>query len=221
MRLTAFILLFPLVFVLGFLAFVSVGLNAGCGSNDPGVCFAAGTISMFMMPLAIITTPASIALFIVHGVKENKRARIEFTKSARIQASIPAIPKEVAEVYDSFPNDIQELMMAIRSYIFEEALLNPSVGTISETLKWNQPAYLTDETKSGETIRLTWNERKPNQFAMLVNYQTSLIASFKEYYDSVLTFDGTRAIVFERGKPLPEDATRHCIAMAQTYNLNN
>lgn len=130
------------------------------------------------------------------------------------------IPAPVAAVYETFPNDIRELMMTLRGYIFEEAARNPAVGAITETLKWNEPAYLTEKTKSGTTVRLAWKEKKPQQFALLVNCQTSLVASYKDFYGSVLSFEGTRAIIFERGASLPEDAIRHCIAMAQTYHLN-
>ena len=132
----------------------------------------------------------------------------------------PIVPAPVAAVYDAFPNDVRELMMTLRGYIFEEAARNPAVGAITETLKWNEPAYLTEKTKSGATVRLAWKEKKPQQFALLVNCQTSLVASYKDFYGSVLSFEGTRAIIFKRGVSLPEDAIRHCIAMAQTYHLN-
>lgn len=134
--------------------------------------------------------------------------------------TLPEIPSHVADAYARYPEDIRAFLMTVRAYIFEEAAKNPQVGKITETLKWNEPAYLTDQTKSGTTIRLAWKEKKPEESSLLVNCQSTLVASYKDFYGSVLTFAGSRAVIFQQGQDYPEAAIRHCIAMAQTYHLN-
>ena len=49
---------------------------------------------------------------------------------------------------------------------------------------------------------------------------TTLVATFRELYPDELSFEGNRAIIFSEDEALPEDALRHCIALALTYHLN-
>ena len=75
------------------------------------------------------------------------------------QTTIPAIDRSVAEVIKCYPDEIQLKILDIRKLIFELASDDKRIGRITETLKWNEPAYLTDETKSGSTIRLAWSSK--------------------------------------------------------------
>ena len=45
-------------------------------------------------------------------------------------------------------------IMALHDLILDVAAKTPAIGPIEETLKWGQPAFLPNTTKSGTTIRL-------------------------------------------------------------------
>ena len=68
----------------------------------------------------------------------------------------------IREVYSFYPSLQREKLLLIPTLIFDVAKQTPDVGEIEETLKWGEPSYLT-KNKSGSTIRLAWNKKKPNQ----------------------------------------------------------
>ena len=129
------------------------------------------------------------------------------------------MPAPVSAVYETFPDAAQRLLLNLRDLIFEEAAANPNIGLIYETLKWNEPAYLTESPRSGTTIRLCWKAKMPDQSALYVPCQTNLVDQWKDLYGSTFRFSGQRAILFDHNEPPPKDAIRHCIAMALTYHL--
>ncbi len=55
---------------------------------------------------------------------------------------------------------------------------------------------------------------------MFFHCQTRLVDTFREIFRDDLAFEGNRAIILDAADELPEDALRHCIAMALTYHLN-
>jgi len=108
--------------------------------------------------------------------------------------------------------------MRLRQLIFETAAGLEGVGPLDETLKWGQPSYLTSQTKSGTTIRVDQNKSKPDQYCLFVHCQTSLLATYREFYADVLRINGKRCVEFNVDEDPPEDALRHCIELALTYH---
>ncbi len=108
--------------------------------------------------------------------------------------------------------------MPLRELIFDTASKLCNVGPLEETLKWGQPSYLTKQSKSGTTIRIDQDRSKPIQYGMYVHCQTSLLATYREYYSDILRFDGNRYIEFDVENDPPEEAMRHCIQLALTYH---
>jgi len=139
------------------------------------------------------------------------------TKTAAYTA--PTMPAAVEGAYDSFPTDTRARLLKIRDLIFEIAVSDPRIGTLTETLKWGQPSYLTSRPKSGTTIRLGEHNQYTGHCALYVHCQTSLVGQWRDLYTGALKFDGNRAILFDVSQPLPGDPLRHCIAMALTYHL--
>jgi uncharacterized protein DUF1801 len=135
-------------------------------------------------------------------------------KSPRSAFADPAVDA----VFSAYPKALRLKLMALRNLIFETAAVTRGVGELEETLKWGQPSYLTTETKSGSTIRL--GEAGANQYAMYVHCQTDLVATFRELYPKELTYGGNRSIIFDADDDIPEQALRHCVALALTYHLN-
>lgn len=122
-------------------------------------------------------------------------------------------------VLDGLPQDIAAKLTDLRQLILETASENPAIGPLEETLKWGEPAYLPSATKSGTTIRINAHKKSDTEYAIYVNCRTDLVERYKQLYGDVLTFEGTRAVVFNLGDELPVDAVKHCIAMALTYHL--
>ncbi|MEM6427733.1 MAG: DUF1801 domain-containing protein [Deinococcota bacterium] len=133
--------------------------------------------------------------------------------------SIPNMPADVKTVFDSYPQPQRTYLNHLRNLIFEVAAETEGVGELEETFKWGQPSYLTTASKSGSTIRLGMHGNY--HYALYVHCQTKLLSRFRDIYGSLLSYDGKRALVFERD--FQDDATqvsviKDCIALALTYH---
>lgn len=106
--------------------------------------------------------------------------------------------------------------MTLRGLIFDTAEV-AEVGPLTETLKWGQPAYLTQASKAGTTIRLGWKAATPDRYALYVHCQTQLIDSFRTRFPE-LEFEGNRAILFDVNVRLPTPEVAECITAALTYH---
>lgn len=118
----------------------------------------------------------------------------------------PFSDKSVAEVFESYPEPTRSRLYALRALIFDVAANTERVGEIKETLKWNQPSYLTAETKSGTTIRIDRVKDGSADHALYVHCQTSLIDMFRLTFGDIFRYEGTRAIIFDNDANPPEDA---------------
>ena len=116
-------------------------------------------------------------------------------------------------VFDAYPKPVRSKLLALRKLILATAKKTKGVGTIEETLKWGQPAYLCD---GGSTIRI--DATKAGGVALYFICTTDLVARFRELYPE-LSYEGNRAIHLPASGRLPEAALKHCIAMALTYKL--
>lgn len=139
----------------------------------------------------------------------------------------------VKQKFDTYPVKVRAKLEYLRQLILEVAANTNKVGEVEETLKWGEPAYITlpiqYEDKSGKlkkakapgtTIRIDWKTKSPDQYALYVNCQTSLIDSYNSLFPNTFTFEGSRAVVFRLDDALPEEALRVCIQMALTYHLD-
>ena len=122
----------------------------------------------------------------------------------------------VAEQFAALPEHEREKMLALRQLIFEIAAETPGVGRLQETLKWGQPAYLTQETRSGSTIRL--GKPKEGGIAIYTHCQTTLMRDFQSIFPDEFTYEGNRAIHFYEDEPLQLDTLRLLIRNALTYH---
>ena len=132
----------------------------------------------------------------------------------------PPLPANVTAAYDSYPDAARDMLLNLRRLIFQTAAQNPAIGPLTETLKWGEPAYLTEASKSGSTIRMAWKPAKPDHGALYFNCKTTLVDRMREIYPTTFSFQGTRAVLFRLNQPLPNDALAHCIEMALKYHLN-
>ena len=54
---------------------------------------------------------------------------------------------EIDAVFASYPHAVRQCLDAVRALIIEVAM-ERDVGPLTETLKWGEPAYLTEATKA-------------------------------------------------------------------------
>jgi hypothetical protein len=129
----------------------------------------------------------------------------------------PPMPPKVATAFDALPPTARERLAQLRSLIFETAATTPGVGQLTETLKWGEPAYLTEATKSGSTIRLGVTRSDPARCAVYFNCKTTLVEEYRAAFSDVFAFEGNRAVLLDPASPLPRQALAQAIAMALTY----
>jgi hypothetical protein len=131
---------------------------------------------------------------------------------------LPSQPRDVASAFDAFPKPVRRQLLRVRSLLFETAAKLKGVGPITETLKWGEPAYLTEESGSGSTIRLGWFKTSGAPCAVLFNCKTQLVATIRQQFPDDFVFSKNRAIRFSASEPLPRAALGSCLAMALTYH---
>ena len=130
----------------------------------------------------------------------------------------PPAPTNVQAAFDAFPAPARTYLLKLRTLILAAAAKTPGVGPLTETLKWGEPAFLTNATKSGTTIRLGWKPATPTTAQLLVHCSTTLVNEWRDLYSGTLAFSGTRAVDLDITAPLPRTELAHCIAMALTYH---
>jgi len=124
----------------------------------------------------------------------------------------------VAAVFKAYPAGMRKRVLALRELVFDVAAKTEGVGPLTETLKWVQPSYLTEETKSGTTVRID-RLKKADGYALYVHCQSGLVPKFRALYPDTFRYEGKRALLFDTDAQLPLPELRHCIGLALTHHL--
>jgi hypothetical protein len=132
--------------------------------------------------------------------------------------SAPFRDPKVKAVFDAYPAGLRAPLLNLRELILSTAAETEGVGKLTETLKWGEPAYLPVKPGIGTTVRINALKGSKDRYALFVNCQTTLVATFREHYADAFEFEGKRALILCAGKRVPEIALRHCIALALTYH---
>ena len=125
---------------------------------------------------------------------------------------------DLAAVFCAYPAPVRERLLEARSLIFKTAADIEGVGPLTETLKWGEPAYLTEATGSGATVRLGWFQSPERECAVLFNCRTTLVDDFRSQFPDLFAYEKNRAILLDAGKPLPRGPLSTCLGMALTYH---
>ena len=126
--------------------------------------------------------------------------------------------RAVAAVFQGYPASLRRKLMALRELIFDVAGTVEGVGPLTETLKWGQPSYLTQESGSGSTVRID-RLKKGDGYAIYFHCQSGLVDEFRRLYPATFHYEGKRAILFDEGERVPVRALNHCIGLALTHHL--
>jgi len=125
---------------------------------------------------------------------------------------------QVAAVFDAYPPPLRAALLGLRALILETAAATPGVGPVTEALRWKQPSYLTLASGAGTTIRIDALKGSADGYALYVNCKTTLVESYRHLYPDAFRYEGRRAVLLSTKNPPPEEALRHCIALALTYH---
>lgn len=119
------------------------------------------------------------------------------------------MPPDVAAVFAQYPSR----SFQVRKLIFELAE-DLGVGPLTETLKWGQPAYLTEATKAGSTVRLALQDGQPVVFFVCTS---GLVDGFRADFPE-LSFHGSRGILLD--EKANDAVLSLCISRALTFHRN-
>ena len=125
-----------------------------------------------------------------------------------------AMDQSVKTKFDSYPDDAKRALKNVRTLILHTAK-ECGAGEVSESLKWNEPSYV---TKTGSAIRIDWKAKNPAQYCVYFHCQTTLVETFRELYQDSFVFEGKRAMVFDIGEEIPSKEFQHCISLALRYH---
>lgn len=126
----------------------------------------------------------------------------------------------VAEVFLNYPPAIREKLLKLRELILETAASIDVVDEIEETLKWNEPSYLTSKSKTGSTIRINKPKASDDQVALYFKCTANLVPEMRNKFPTRFRFEDNRAILFDLTDEIPAEETSRCITLALTYHLN-
>jgi hypothetical protein len=125
---------------------------------------------------------------------------------------------QVASLLKAYPPAVRARLMALRDLVLDTAAKTAGVGKLTESLKWGQPSYLTEETGSGTTVRID-RLKSGDGYAIYFHCRSGLVGQFRELYPDTFTYEGQRAMHFAAKDRLPVRELRHCVALALTHHL--
>lgn len=130
----------------------------------------------------------------------------------------PPVPRPVAEALSRYPEPVRARLLEIREIVFSVAAETQDIGALTETLKWGEPAYLTEARKSGSTIRLGTTKSAPDKCAVLFNCKTTLVETFRAHFADDFAFEGSRALIVPATGYLSREPLMLCLRAALTYH---
>jgi hypothetical protein len=126
----------------------------------------------------------------------------------------------VEKAFDSFPENVRPQLLRLRKIVLATAAETEGIGPLDETVKRGLPAYLTNESRSGSTIRIGEVRDRPGYYAVFFNSQLPLVEQFRSQFSGLFEFEGEHAIAFHADDDIPLAAVCSCIRTALTYYLH-
>ncbi|MGB0844087.1 MAG: DUF1801 domain-containing protein [Alphaproteobacteria bacterium] len=120
-------------------------------------------------------------------------------------------------IIDAYPANARNTALKLRDCIFSVAD-ERRVGLLTETLKWGEPSYLTEQTKAGSTVRLGWSAKRPDVVGLFFNCNTNLVDRFRQLFPTSFEYIGNREIRIPIGTINDIESLEVCIGMALTYH---
>jgi hypothetical protein len=131
------------------------------------------------------------------------------------------MPQDVQTAFEAFPPEVRHRLAEIRAMIRAVAADDPRIGAITETLKWGEPAYLTEATGSGSTIRLGWPRKRPDRAAIYFICHTNLVETFRERFGGMFEYETNRAVLLPVTGDIDRTPLEFMLSIALTYHLRS
>jgi hypothetical protein len=90
------------------------------------------------------------------------------------------------------PDGVAIALREARTMILHAAEVAEGVGALTETLKWGEPAYLTEAPKTGTTLRLG---QIGGRAAIMVPCSTTIIEDARAMFGDVPELSGKRGVI--------------------------
>lgn len=123
----------------------------------------------------------------------------------------------VLNVISHWPKPAQQHFDTLRA-IVHDAAKTAKIGTLTETLKWNEPAWLPEKSGIGSTLRTSWSPKRPDALGLFLNCNSTLPETMRSLYPTTFEFNGKRSIYLPLNAPLPTEALHHCAHLTLTYH---
>ena len=126
-------------------------------------------------------------------------------------------PAEVLARFETLAPPVRTACLDLRDLALGVAAAQPEIGPLTETLKWGEPAYLTEASGAGSTLRI-WQTRGDERPALFVNCKTKLVARFQEEYPGAFDYVDDRAVILRSDVSEVAEEVKHCMALTFTYH---
>lgn len=127
----------------------------------------------------------------------------------------PTPPVAVALAFDQHAPAMRDRLLELRALVLAVAAETPEIGRLTETLKWGQPSYLTQASRSGTTLRI--DAPTPDTCGLYVHCQSKVVDGARAA-GLRLAYDGTRGALLPLEQPIPEADVRAFVRLALTYH---
>ncbi|WP_299297883.1 hypothetical protein [uncultured Tateyamaria sp.] len=127
--------------------------------------------------------------------------------------------RDLLDLIANWPDRVQ-LAFARARTVFCDVADAAEVGPLDESLKWGQPAWRPRRARTGSTLRMTWSPETPDHLLVYVDCKTDLAEQMEARFPGQFDNDGRRAMTFEIGADLPEDALWQLAYLTFTYHRN-
>jgi hypothetical protein len=124
-----------------------------------------------------------------------KEPRMDIRTTARVPDPAPPVAAYLADCSPA----VREGLLGLRTLVYQVAAEDQRIGPLQETLKWGEPSYLTEVTRSGTTLRLAVKKSIPATYGLFFNCRTRLAERITDLYpDTVHARRHARPSVFRR-----------------------
>ena len=131
----------------------------------------------------------------------------------------PTPPREFQAILNTYPDNARQVFMQVRQIMHQITAENPKIGPLSEVLKWGEPAFVTEASKSGSTIRMVWDPEAPEKMGLFFNCKTTLVENMRHIYRDKFEYEDNRGVFFALNEKIPVNAIAHICEMAMAYHL--
>lgn len=122
---------------------------------------------------------------------------------------------KVTDKFENYPDIVRDKMQFLRELVIETAEETEGVKELEETLKWDEPSFL---TKNGSTLRMDWEKKTPNQYQMYFKCTSRLVETFRLVFGDFFEYEKNRAIIFQLNQEIPVNELKKCIKATLTYH---